>query len=123
VIGVLVLKWLSEQNPTYVAVLSTAIVVVLVFLAANFIGWLGVGLLGLVGLVLAYRIEITEGNVSGDWRVGVMVLRRQLEEQSRDHPKKRRAEAARLQRTLAVLKAISLAVTLLGFVIFGSGLT
>jgi hypothetical protein len=118
-----VLKWLGEQNPTYVAVLSTAVVVVLVFLVADLIGWLGVGLVGLLGLVLAYRTEITEGSVSGDWRVGVAVLRRQLEQQSNDDPRRRRSEGARLKRTLAIVKAVFLAVTVLGFVMFGSGLT
>ncbi len=109
------LKWLDEQDPGHVAAGATAAVFALVFFLAGVIGWLGVGLVGLAGLVLAHRIELSEGSVAGGFGGTPDLYRKLLEEQAREDPGKRAADAGTRQRMLSLLKTISLAVAALGF--------
>ncbi|MCH9020407.1 MAG: hypothetical protein IIA73_08595 [Proteobacteria bacterium] len=109
------LKWLDEQDPGHVAAGATAAVFALVFFLASVIGWFGVGLVGLAGLVLTHRIELSEGGVAGGFGATRDLYRKQLEEQAREAPRKRAADAGARQRMLSIMKTISLAVAALGF--------
>ncbi len=108
------LKWLGEQDPGHVAAATTAPVFALVFFLAGVIGWFGVGLAGLAGLVLAHRIELSEGSVAGGFATPDL-YRKQLEEQAREDPRKRAADAGARQRMLSIMKTVAVAVAALGF--------
>ncbi len=108
------LKWLGEQELGNVAAVATAAVFALVFFLADVISWFGVGLVGLAGLVLAHRFELSEGSVAGGFATPDL-YRKQLEEQAREDPRKRAADAGARQRMLSIMKTISLAVAALGF--------
>ena len=109
------LKWLDEQDPGHVAAGATAAVFALVFFLAGVIGWFGVGLVGLAGLVVAHRIELGESSVAGGFGATPDLYRKQLEEQAGEDPRKRAADAGARQRMLSIMKTISLAVAALGF--------
>ncbi len=108
------LKWLGEQDPGHVAAGATAAVIALVFFLASVIGWLGVGLVGLAGLVLAQRIEIGESGVAGGFATPDL-YRKQIEAQAHEDPRKRGASASAREKALLIMKTISLAVAALGF--------
>ena len=108
-----VLKWLDQQDPTYAATLASRAVFGLVIFLAGVIGWFGVGLVGLAGLVLAHRIELSQGSVAGGFATPDL-YRKQLEEQAREDPRKRAADAGARQRMLLIMKTVAVAVAALG---------
>ncbi len=109
------LKWLGEQDPGHVAAGATAAVFALVFFLADVIGWFGVGLVGLAGLVLAHRFELAEGNVAGGFDTTADVYREQIEEQASGDQRGRAASASAREKAVSIVKTISLAVAALGF--------
>ncbi len=109
------LKWLGEQDPGHVAAGATAAVFALVFFLADVIGWFGVGLVGLAGLVLAHRFELAEGNVAGGFDTTADVYREQIEEQARGNQRDHAASASAREKAVSIMKTISLAAAALGF--------
>lgn len=109
------LKWLDEQNPGHVAAGATAAVFALVFFLAGVIGWFGVGLVGLAGLVLAHRIKLSEGSVAGGFDTTADVYREQIEDQAGGDQRGHAASAGAREKAISIVKTISLAVAALGF--------
>ena len=109
------LKWLDEQNPGHVAAGATVAVFALVFFLADVIGWFGVGLVGLAGLVFAHRFELAEGNVAGGFDTTADVYREQIKEQARGNQRDHAASARAREKAVSIMKTISLAVAALGF--------
>ncbi len=109
------LKWLGEQDSWHVAAGAIAAVFALVFFLADVIGWFGVGLVGLTGLVLAQRFELAEDNVAGGFDTTADVYREQIEEQARGDQRDRAASASAREKAVSIMKTISLAVAALGF--------
>ncbi|MDJ0949363.1 MAG: hypothetical protein QNJ94_10615 [Alphaproteobacteria bacterium] len=114
-------KWIVAQGPTFQALLITALAAVAAALAFSVMGWIGVGLLGLAGLIVAVRIDLTEDKVAGDMTLGSTAYVRQVEELARRDPRQRAAEAATRDIALTVLKTVAgiLAAIGLGLFIFG----
>ena len=109
------LKWLGEQDPGHFAAGATAAVCALVFFVAGVIGWRGVGLVGLAGLVLAQRFELAEGNDGGGLDAAADVDREQIEDQAGGDQRGHAASADTREQAISIVKTISLAVAALGF--------
>ena len=97
-------KWIVAQGPTFQALLITAVAAVAAALAFSVLGWIGVGLLGLAGLLVAVRVDLTEDSVAGDMTRGAHVFEKQVQELARQDPRKRAAAAA-TRRRAAVLRS------------------
>ena len=88
------------------------------------VGWLGIGLLGLIGLVITTRIDLHGGHAvadSGHGTGAVGLLAKQIEAQkAHTSPEQRMAEAAeraKRSRGLYILNTV-----LIGMTVFGLGL-
>lgn len=95
-------------------------------LAYSMIGWLGIGIVGLLGLLISTTVALHGGHAladSGFGSGGVPMFARQLEEarKSESSPEQKMAaaaERARRARTLYLINAIFTAMTVLGFWLF-----
>ena len=107
-------KWLSAQGPTFNAILITALAVIAGVFAFSFVGWLGVALLGLVGLFLAVRIDLNKDSVDGDMTMGGAGYTKQVEEMAKRDPRERQTESASRAKAVAVLKGVGIALFVFG---------
>lgn len=87
-------------------------------------GWLGVGLVGLIGLVIANRVALDAGRAvpgSDFGSAGVGIVTRQLEEEHRTPPEQRAARWAEQDKRSAVVyfvNTIAIALAALGLAMF-----
>lgn len=95
-------------------------------LAYAVIGWLGVGIVGLIGLVVSTSVALHGGHAPAGGDLGgsgVPMLARQIEEARKSHssPEQKMAAAAersRGARTLYFVNTVFIAMTGLGFGLF-----
>ncbi len=115
------LKWIAAQGPTFQALLIVAVSAVAAALAFSVLGWIGVGLLGLAGLLIAVRVDLTADTVAGDLRGSSHLYARQVQELARKDPRKKAAEAAARHTALTVLRTVAgvIAAMGMGMVLFG----
>lgn len=102
-----------------------AVMVVLVsYLAYAFVGWLGIGLVGLMGLYVSTRIDLMDGNAVADFDYGassVHMLSRQIEQQrnATHHHREQHDKDRRVRKALIYLmNTLWLAMMGLGFAMF-----
>ena len=90
----------------------------------SYIGWLGVGLLGLIGLLVSIRLDLHGGHAvpdTGQGTTAVGLYAKQLEEQEQSSPdqkladKVRRAERSKL---LYVINTVCMCLIVFGFYMF-----
>ncbi len=116
-------------NPRHDKTLVIAVVIALLgtVLAARvafaYVGWLGVGLAGLLGLLISVRLDATGGAASASIPTshGVSSFARQLDERKRLNPEQMLAETARTshrKRALYLVNTCCLAMMGLGFTMF-----
>ena len=90
----------------------------------TYIGWLGVGLLGLIGLLVSTRLDLHGGHAvpdTGQGTTAVDLYAKQLEEKTRSSPdqsladKARRAERSKL---LYIINTVCMCLIIFGFYMF-----
>ncbi len=108
-------KWLVAQGPTFNAALITALTMIPTLLAFSVLGWLGVGLLGVIGLLIAVKFDLHEDAVAGDMTRMTKVYREQLAERARRNPQEVAAEARARAQVLQVVRLIFGALAATGF--------
>ncbi len=111
-------KWLVAQGPTFNAALITALTLILALLAFSILGWLGVGLLGVLGLLVAVKFDLNEDAVAGDMTRMNKVYREQLAERARRNPQQVAAEAQARAQVLRVVRLIFGALAATGFGVY-----
>lgn len=102
------------------------IVVALVAAVVSFsyIGWLGVGLLGLIGLLVSIRLDLHGGHAvpdTGQGTTAVGLYAKQLEEEDRSSPDRKLADIVRRaerSNLLYVINTICMCLILFGFYMF-----
>lgn len=101
------------------------VVVTLVsILAYVMVGWLGIALVGLMGLYISTRVDLHDGNAVADFDYGssaVTMLARQIDERNRaHHHQQEQIEIERTNRKSLIyfLNTFWLAMMALGFVMF-----
>lgn len=86
------------------------------------VGWLGLGLLGLFGLLVSVRFDLHGGTAAGiSSNIAMKHHARHLEERLRAAPEQKAAEAAERserERALYIINTICLALIGLGFSMF-----
>lgn len=93
-------------------------------LAFVFVGWLGIALVGLMGLYISTRIELNDGNAVADFDYGassVRMLARQIkQQQNASHQDREQQDKERKQRKhlIYIMNTVWLAMIGLGFVMF-----
>ena len=117
------IKWLRAESSAWV--LGAALLSVVSALAYWQVGWLGVGLVGLVGLIITTRLDLHGGHavVDSDHGSGaVPLLAKQLDARTSGvSPEQRMAEAAeraRRSRGLYIVNTVLIAMTVFGFGLF-----
>jgi len=106
--------------------LGAAVLAGLSALAYAVVGWLGIGILGLAGLLISTNLSLQGGHALADGDLGgggVPLLARQIEEarKSQASPEQKMAAAAersRRARTLYLVNTVFIAMTALGFGLF-----
>ena len=95
-------------------------------LAFVFVGWLGIALVGLMGLYISTRIELNDGNAVADFDYGassVRMLARQIkQQQNASHQDREQQDKERKQRKhlIYIMNTLWLAMIGLGFVMFST---
>lgn len=95
-------------------------------LAYSLVGWLGIGIVGLLGLVISTNIDLYGGNAVVDSGFGsgdVPMYARQLGEarKSQSSPEQKKAtaaEQAKRSRTLGLMNLVFIAMSVVGIWIF-----
>lgn len=103
---------------------------VLVFVASAvafvFVGWLGIALIGIMGLYVSTRLDLHDGNAVADFDYGssaVHMLARQIEQQrNASHQDREQQDIERKQRKhlIYLMNTLWLAMIGLGFVMFAT---
>ncbi|MCG8359604.1 MAG: hypothetical protein MI920_28905 [Kiloniellales bacterium] len=86
-----------------------------------FLGWIGLGLMGLTGLLIAQRLDLYGDSATAQFPAGVRYHAKWLDEQRRLPPERKQAERARQearQRRLYIVNTICIALAALGFSMF-----
>ncbi len=114
-----------QRNAFWAAVLFWVVVALIAAVVSfSYIGWLGVGLLGLIGLLVSIRLDLHGGHAvpdTGQGTTAVGLYAKQLEEQTRSSPdqkladKERRAERSKL---LYLINTVCMCLIIFGFYMF-----
>jgi len=102
-------------------VFSVLIVAVVSF---TYIGWLGVGLLGLIGLLVSTRLDLHGGHAvpdTGQGTTAVDLYAKQLEEKTRSSPDQMLADKARRaarSKLLYMINTACMCLIVFGFYMF-----
>ncbi|MGF1611251.1 MAG: hypothetical protein ACFCUQ_17750 [Kiloniellales bacterium] len=116
--------WVPDRREWIAIGLGVALAVALALLLFAFVGWLGVGLVGLIGLVITSRVALSGGHAvpeSDFGSTGVGIVARQMEEAARMPPEQRAGRWAEQEKRSAVLyfvNTICIALAALGFALF-----
>ena len=114
-----------QRNAFWAAVLFWVVVALIAAVVSfSYIGWLGVGLLGLIGLLVSIRLDLHGGHAvpdTGQGSTAVDLYAKQLEEKARSSPdqmladKERRAERSKL---LYLINTVCMCLIIFGFYMF-----
>jgi hypothetical protein len=116
--------WQPDRDEWIAIALGLAIAIGLAWLLFAYVGWLGVGLVGLVGLVISSRVALFRGRAVPDSDFGstdVGLLARQVEEEDRTPAEQRAARWAQEDKRSAVVyfaNTVCIALAALGFTLF-----
>ena len=111
----------SESLAWALGIIATAALATFAF---SYVGWLGVGLVGLAGLVITTRLDLFDGHAMPEIGHGhnpVTLYARQLERQRAQTPEQKMAAAAqraKRKRTLYAINTGLIAMTAFGFGLF-----
>ena len=114
-----------QRRAFWIAVLLWVVVaIVAAVVSFTYIGWLGIGLLGVIGLLVTTRLDLHGGHAvpdTGQGTTAVDLYARQLEEKAQSSPdqlladKARRADRSKL---LYIINTICMCLIILGFYMF-----
>ena len=114
-----------QRRAFWMAVLLWVVIaLVAAVVSFTYIGWLGVGLLGLIGLLVSTRLDLHGGHAvpdTGQGTTAVDLYARQLEEQARSSPDQMLADKARRaarSKLLYVINTICMCLIVFGFYMF-----
>lgn len=106
------------------AIIGFVIAGVLVIALFQFVGWLAVGLIGLLVLFASVWLDMLGGHAHSDFQPGgeaVQLLARQMAERDRASPEQRLAMAAEREsrrRLVYIARTVGIALTATGFGMF-----
>lgn len=106
--------------------LGAVVVCGLSAVAFSLVGWIGTGIIGLIGLVISANITLSSGNALAAGELGsadVSMYARQLDEarRSQSSPEQKMAAMAaqaRRSKVLYLINSVFIAITALGFGLF-----
>jgi hypothetical protein len=114
-----------QRRAFWVAVLFWVLVALFAAVVSFFyIGWLGVGLLGLIGLLVSIRLDLHGGHAvpdTGQGTTAVELYAKQLEEKARSSPDQKLADKAhRAERSklLYLINTVCMSLIIFGFYMF-----
>ena len=114
-----------QRRAFWVAVLLWVLVVHIVAVVSfTYIGWLGVGLLGLIGLLVSTRLDLHGGHAvpdTGQGTTAVDLYAKQLEEKTRSSPDQMLADKARRtarSKLLYMINTACMCLIVFGFYMF-----
>jgi hypothetical protein len=114
------------QSDWFAIAMGLAIAIIAGRLLFGFVGWLGVGILGLMGLVVSVRMELYDEHAvgtseHGSGTVDMLVQQRRIAEESRRSPEEKMKAAASRSKRVNVLYLVNtacIAMVALGFGMF-----
>ena len=114
-----------QRRAFWLAVLFWVVVALVVAVVSfTYIGWLGIGLLGLIGLLVTTRLDLHGGHAvpdTGQGTTAVDLYARQLEEKARSSPDQMLADKARRaarSKLLYIINTVCMCLIILGFYMF-----
>ena len=114
-----------QRRAFWLAVLFWVVVALVVAVVSfTYIGWLGIGLLGLIGLLVSTRLDLHGGHAvpdTGQGTTAVDLYARQLEEKAQSSPDQMLADKARRadrSKLLYIINTICMCLIILGFYMF-----
>jgi hypothetical protein len=116
--------WEPDRREWIVIALGLVVALALAWFLFGHVGWLGVGLVGLIGPMISSQVALHGGRAVPDSDFGstdVGIVARQIEEEHRLPPDQRAARWAEQQKRSAVLyfvNTIGIALAVLGFTLF-----
>jgi hypothetical protein len=116
--------WEPDRREWIAIALGLAVALALAWFLFGHVGWLGVGLVGLIGPGISSQVALHGGRAVPDSDFGstdVGIVARQIEEEHRLPPDQRAARWAEQQKRSAVLyfvNTIGIALAVLGFTLF-----
>ncbi len=108
----------------FAVLLWIVVAIVAAVVSFTYIGWLGIGLLGLIGLLVTTRLDLHGGHAvpdTGQGTTAVDLYARQLKEQAQLSPDQMIADKARRaarSKLLYIINTICMCMILLGFYMF-----
>ena len=116
--------WQPDRQEWIAIALGLAVALALAWVLFGHVGWLGVGLVGLIGLMISSQVTLHGGRAVPDsdfGSTGVGIVARQMEEEHRLPPDQRASRWAEQEKRSAVLyfvNTIGIALAVLGFTLF-----
>lgn len=114
-----------QRRAFWIAVLLWVVVAIVVAVVSfTYIGWLGIGLLGLMGLLITTRLDLHGGHAvpdTGQGTTAVDLYARQLEEKAKSSPDQMLADKARRadrSKLLYIINTFCMGLIILGFYMF-----
>ena len=114
-----------ERRAFWFAVLLWIVVaIVAAVVSFTYIGWLGIGLLGVIGLLVTTRLDLHGGLAvpdTGQGTTAVDLYARQLKEQAQLPPDQKIADEARRaarSKLLYIINTVCMCMILIGFYMF-----
>ncbi len=114
-----------QRRAFWFAILFWVVVALVVAVVSfNYIGWLGIGLLGLIGLLVTTRLDLHGGHAvpdTGQGTTAVDLYAKQLEEKARSSPDQMladKAHRAARSKLLYIINTVCMCLIILGFYMF-----
>ena len=108
----------------FAVLLWVVVAIVVAVVSFTYIGWLGIGLLGLIGLLVTTRLDLHGGHAvpdTGQGTTAVDLYARQLEEKAKSSPDQMLADKARRadrSKLLYIINTFCMCLIILGFYMF-----
>lgn len=113
--------WEPDRREWIVIALGLVVALALAWFLFGHVGWLGVGLVGLIGPMISSQVALHGGRAVPDSDFGstdVGIVARQIEEEHRLPPDQRAARWAKRSAVLYFVNTIGIALAVLGFTLF-----
>ena len=116
--------WEPDRREWIAIAAGLAVAVALALFLFGLVGWLGVGLVGLIGLMISSRVALDDGRAVPDsdfGSTGVGIVAGQMEEEHRIAPEQRVARWAEQEKRSAIVYFVNtsaIALAVLGLTLF-----